>query len=208
MRTRVRDQATKGRKNGVGDAWTCVLPRHRDFVCRAVLVTIFGRRISGKACKSPRFPFAYLSHIVLLQPQEGSVIKFGLGFPGMKFSKNPISRRWLVVRIGLPLCGLLVIWLPWVLAGAHRNMIDGMHGVSLPLLIALGAVSGIKLRLNSALIGLLTVSALPIIAIIGAIIYPDTHNLLGLEIVMYGFLALPGALGSFLGKALSRCQWS
>lgn len=87
-------------------------------------------------------------------------------------------------------------------------MIDGMHGVSLPLLIALGAVSGIKLRLNSVLIGLLAVSSLPIIAIVGAIIHPDTHNLLGLEIVMYGFLALPAALGSFLGKSLSRCQRS
>ncbi len=87
-------------------------------------------------------------------------------------------------------------------------MIDGMHAASLPLLIALGAFSGIKLRLNSALIGLLTVSSLPIIAIVDAAIHPDTHNLLGFEILMYGFLALPAALGSFLGKALSRCQWS
>ncbi len=126
----------------------------------------------------------------------------------MKFSKNPLIQRQMAVRIGLPLCGLLVIWLPLFLAGARRNMIDGMHGVSIPLLIALGAFSGIKLRLNSAMIGLLTVSSLPIIAIVGAIINPDSHNLLGLEIVMYGFLALPAALGSFLGKALSRCQWS
>lgn len=126
----------------------------------------------------------------------------------MKIFKNSLSQNQIFARLGLPLCGFLVIWLPWFLAGARRNMIDGMHGVSLPLLIALGAVSGIKLRLNSALIGLLTVSSLPIIAIVGAIINPDSHNLLGLEIVMYGFLALPAALGSFLGKALSRCQWS
>lgn len=83
-----------------------------------------------------------------------------------------------------------------------------MHAASLPLLIALGAFSGIKLRLNSALIGVLTVSSLPIIAIVDAAIHPDTQNLLGFEILMYGFLALPAALGSFLGKALSRCQWS
>ena len=40
MRTRVRDQATEDRKNGVGVAWTCLLPRHRDFVCRTVCITI------------------------------------------------------------------------------------------------------------------------------------------------------------------------
>jgi len=40
MRTRVRDQATEGGTNGVGDAWTCLLPRHRDFVCRTVCITI------------------------------------------------------------------------------------------------------------------------------------------------------------------------
>lgn len=106
----------------------------------------------------------------------------------------------------LACAGFLAVWLPWLLAGARKNMIDGMRPESLGLLLGLGAFAGTKLRLNSAWIGILTVSLLPVIACVEAFLWPDTHSLLGLEILMYGFMAIPACMGSLLGKLLTRLR--
>ena len=110
------------------------------------------------------------------------------------------AMKTLISCVLLAAAGYLVVWLPWMLAGAHKNMIDGMRLESLALLVLLGAVAGRMLALRSAVIALSTVAAFPVLAVVEGIRHPGTHNLLGLEIVMYGFLAIPTFIGAFVSR--------
>lgn len=124
----------------------------------------------------------------------------------MKVFQPTSSWIFRIACLALASAGFLAVWLPWFLMGARKNMIDGMCIESIALLFVLGAVAGTRLRLNSAWIGVLTVSLFPVMAIVEAILRPETHNLLGLEILMYGFLALPASLGSLLGRKLKLAR--
>jgi hypothetical protein len=42
----------------------------------------------------------------------------------------------------------------------------------------------------------------PVLAIVGAVRDPTSHNLLGMEFVIYGFLTLPAIFGGGLGKVI------
>jgi hypothetical protein len=50
--------------------------------------------------------------------------------------------------------------------------------------------------------GLASMALFPVVAIVGAVRDPTSHNLLGIEFVMYGFLTLPAILGGALGKRI------
>lgn len=47
-------------------------------------------------------------------------------------------------------------------------------------------------------------AAFPVIALAEVILDPKTHNLLPLEFIIYGLMALPGLLGALGGRALRR----
>lgn len=102
--------------------------------------------------------------------------------------------------------GYMVVWLPWLLAGSHKNMIDGMRLESMLLLALLGAVSGRMFALRSFVIALSAVAAFPILAIIDVILDPraGTHHLLGLEIVAYSFSAIPVFIGVLVSRRLFK----
>ena len=99
-------------------------------------------------------------------------------------------------------CGYLAIWLPWVLAGSHKNMIDGMRMESLIYLMLVGLVGGLARPQSFWIVGLASMMAFPFVAIAESMQDPSTHNLLGLEIAMYGLLTLPALLGGGIGKGI------
>ena len=42
-----------------------------------------------------------------------------------------INRQLLVVTVIAAVAGYLAVWVPWVLAGSHKNMLDDMQPISL-----------------------------------------------------------------------------
>lgn len=101
-------------------------------------------------------------------------------------------------------CGFLSIWLPWFIAGARRNMIDGMRLESLLFLMLSGFLIGRARPQHAWVIGLATMASFPVIALVEVILDPTTHNLLPLEFIGYGLMTLPGLLGALGGRALRR----
>jgi hypothetical protein len=83
-------------------------------------------------------------------------------------------------------------------------MIDGMQPVSLVFLGLLGVVCGVVTPRRFWVGGLFSVFLFPIIAVVQAIRDPTSHNLLGIELVGYGVLALPATLGAALGRWVAR----
>jgi hypothetical protein len=115
---------------------------------------------------------------------------------------KPIQNRfqiWALVAIS----GWLAVWVPWALAGAVRNMIDGMRPISFLLLGLLGLFARLRLPLRSWQVAAASVTAFPLWALVDAALHPDTHNLLGLEIIMYGFFGIPTLVGAVIGKRLA-----
>lgn len=107
-----------------------------------------------------------------------------------------------IVVVAAAACGYLAVWLPWVLAGSHKNMIDGMRLESLIYLMLVGLVGGLALRQSVWIVGLASMAAFPFLAIIEGMRDPTTHNLLGLEIIMYGLGTIPALLGGAIGKGV------
>lgn len=91
----------------------------------------------------------------------------------------------------IALGGWLAVWLPWFLAGAKKNMIDGMRLESLALLVGLGVVASWRLPQRFWSLGLAAVAAFPVWAISDAFFFGGGHSLFGLELAVYGLLALP-----------------
>ena len=108
------------------------------------------------------------------------------------------------VAILSALGGLLAVWVPWRLAGAPQNMIDGMQPVSFLLVFLVGAAAGAVSPCQFWVVGVATVVLFPTIAIIGAIADPASHNLLGLEVVMYGVFSVLPVAGAALGRLLAN----
>ncbi len=114
------------------------------------------------------------------------------------------TASFLLAGAVLAVAGYAAVWLPWQLAGAHRNLIDGMRPASLFYLVLVGIAGRLLGQLRCRFVALASVAAFPVLALLEAVRQPDTHNLLGLELVMYGFLALPAFVGALLAKGIDR----
>jgi hypothetical protein len=117
----------------------------------------------------------------------------------MKLIQNRFQ-IWALIAIS----GWLAVWVPWMLAGAVRNMIDGMKPISFLLLGLLGLFARMHLPLRSWQVAAASVTAFPIWALVDAALHPDTHNLLGLEIILYGFFGIPPLVGAVIGKWIEK----
>ena len=117
---------------------------------------------------------------------------------------NNVRIDWqlLVVAIVASGAGYLALWIPWVLAGSHKNMLDGMQPISLLYLVVVGFGCGLAVPRRFWIAGLASMSLFPVIAIVGAVRDPTSHNLVVMEFVIYGFLTLPAILGGALGKMI------
>lgn len=109
---------------------------------------------------------------------------------------------WMLVAI----CGWLSVWAPWMLAGSQKNMIDGMRPISLLLLAALGLFGRARLPLKSWQVALGSVTAFPVFAAFDAAMHAGTHNLLGIELIMYVFLCIPTLVGAVIAKVLLKSR--
>jgi hypothetical protein len=113
-----------------------------------------------------------------------------------------INRQVLLLAIIAAVAGYLAVWIPWMLAGSHKNMVDGMELISLLYLTLVGFGCGLAVPHRFWVAGLASMSLFPVMAIVGAVRDPTSHDLLGIEFVMYGFLTLPAILGGALGKMI------
>jgi integral membrane sensor domain MASE1 len=100
--------------------------------------------------------------------------------------------------------GFLSIWLPWLIAGSRKNMIDGMRTESLAFLFVSGLLCSKAFPGRPWIIAPASMAAFPVIAIIEIILDPSSHNLLPLEFICYGLMTLPALLGALLGDRLHR----
>jgi len=115
-----------------------------------------------------------------------------------------INRQVLVIAIIAAIAGYLAVWIPWSLAGSDKNMVDGMRPISLLYLVLVGLGCGLAVPHRFWVAGLASMALFPVMAILGAVRNPTSHNLLGLEFVIYGFLTLPAILGGALGKLIRK----
>ena len=116
--------------------------------------------------------------------------------------KVTINRQVLLIAIVAAIAGYLAVWIPWMLAGSHKNMVDGMQLISLLYLVLVGFGCGLAVPHRVWVAGLASMALFPVMAIVGAVRDPTSHNLLGIEFVMYAFLTLPAILGGALGKMI------
>lgn len=114
--------------------------------------------------------------------------------------KLTLNSQVLFIAIIAAVAGYLAVWLPWMLAGSHKNMVDGMEPISLLYLTLVGFGCGLAVPHRVWIAGLASMSLFPVMAIIGTLRDSSSHNLLGMEFVMYGILTLPAILGGTLGK--------
>ena len=124
------------------------------------------------------------------------------GEPHKRMNNVRIDWQLLVVALVASVAGYLALWVPWVLAGSHKNMVDGMRPVSLLYLLLVGFGCGLAVPHRFWVAGLASMALFPVMAIVGAVRDPTSHNLLGIEFVMYAFLTLPAILGGALGKMI------
>jgi hypothetical protein len=127
-----------------------------------------------------------------------------LGEPSKRMKGLEINRRMLVIAIIAAVAGYLAVWIPWMLAGSHKNMVDGMRPMSLLYLTLVGFGCGLAVPYRFWVAGLASMALFPVMAIVGAVRDPTSHNLLGIEFVMYGFLTLPAIIGGALGRLISK----
>src|SRR5262245_45783500 len=116
---------------------------------------------------------------------------------------NKSKERWLRVAMLCAMAGFLAFWGPWRLAGSPKNMIDGMQQISLLFLVGFGLVAGLIAPQHYWLNGVATMALLPIVAIAEVLMDPKSHNLLGIELVMYGIFTIPAIIGGRLGKLIA-----
>ena len=120
------------------------------------------------------------------------------------------NRQLLVIAMIAAVAGYLAVWIPWMLAGSPKNMVDGMRPISLLYLTLVGFGCALAVPHRFWVAGLASMSLFPVMAIIGTLRDSTSHNLLGVEFVMYGFLTLPAIFGGALGKVIralfARCR--
>ena len=121
-----------------------------------------------------------------------------------------VNRKVLVSAIISAVAGYLAVWLPWKLAGSQTNMVDGMQLISLLYLVLVGFGCGLAVPHRFWVAGLASMALFPVMAVVGVVRDPTSHNLLGMEFIMYGFLTLPALFGGAVGKviraSLARCR--
>jgi hypothetical protein len=83
-------------------------------------------------------------------------------------------------------------------------MVDGMELISLLHLALVGFGCGLAVPHRVWIAGLASMALFPVMAIIGTLRDATSHNLLGMEFVIYGFLTLPALLGESLGKMIRK----
>jgi hypothetical protein len=115
-----------------------------------------------------------------------------------------INRQLLIITVIAAVAGYLALWVPWVLAGSHKNMLDGMQPISLLYLTLVGFGCGLAVPQRFWVAGLASMALFPVMAILGAVRDPNSHNLLGIEFVMYAFLTIPALFGGAIGKVIRR----
>ena len=113
-----------------------------------------------------------------------------------------INRQVLIIAITAAVAGYLAVWIPWMLAGSQKNMVDGFRPISLLYLTLVGFVCGLAVPHRFWVAGLASMALFPVMAIVGAVRDPASHNLLPIELVIYGFLTLPALLGGAVGKMI------
>jgi uncharacterized membrane protein len=113
-----------------------------------------------------------------------------------------VNKQVLASAIIAAVAGYLAVWLPWKLAGSHNNMVDGMELISLLYLMLVGFGCALAVPHRFWIAGLASMSLFPVMAIVGAVLDPTTHNLLGIELIMYVFLTIPVLLGGAIGKLI------
>ena len=116
--------------------------------------------------------------------------------------KLTINKQLFLIAIVAAIGGYLAFWIPWMLAGSHKNMLDGMELISLLYLTLVGFGCCLAVPHRVWIAGLASMSLFPVLAIIGVLRDPTSHNLLGIEFVMYAFLTLPAILGGALAKMI------
>ena len=116
----------------------------------------------------------------------------------------------MVIAIIAAVAGYLAVWVPWHLAGSPKNMVDGMQLISLPYLLLVGFGCGLAVPHRFWVAGLASMSLFPVLAVVGMLRDSTSHNLLGMEFIIYGFLTLPALFGAAVGKVirdlLARCR--
>jgi hypothetical protein len=125
-----------------------------------------------------------------------------LGEPRKRMKEARINWQALVIAIIAAVAGYLAVWVPWSLAGSHKSMVEGMQPISLLCLMLVGFGCALAVPHRFWVAGLASMALFPVVAIVGAVRDPTSHNLLGIEFVMYGFLTLPAILGGALGKRI------
>ena len=89
-------------------------------------------------------------------------------------------------------------------------MVDGMQLISLPYLLLVGFGCGLAVPHRFWVAGLASMSLFPVLAVVGMLRDSTSHNLLGMEFIIYGFLTLPALFGAAVGKVirdlLARCR--
>ena len=85
-----------------------------------------------------------------------------------------------------------------------RTAVEGMSFLTILFLFCAGFLIGCFGRGHPFLIGLATVSLLPIFTIAEMMVSSTSHNLWPLEFAIYGFVSLSAVAGAFLGRFTQR----
>ena len=126
-----------------------------------------------------------------------------------------MQRLWLPVTVAVAaLLGLIAIVAPvWILNLRRysaplfpllRSGVEGMSLLTLVFLFCAGFLVGCFGRGHPLLLGLATLSLLPIFAIAEIMVSSTSHNLWPLEFAIYGFVSLSAIVGAFLGRFMHR----
>jgi len=105
--------------------------------------------------------------------------------------------------------GYGAVWLPWswaYLRGTTMavNPIDGLQPISLLFLATIGFAAGLVDPRRFWVGGIFSMVLFPILAIWEAVQNPSSHNLLPIELMVYGVLTVPGIVGGFLAKVVTQ----
>lgn len=116
---------------------------------------------------------------------------------------NNVRINWQVIVIVIiaAAAGYLAFWIPWSLAGSHKNMVEEMRPISLLYLFLVGLGCGLAVPKRFLAAGLASMALFPVIAIVETVRDPTSHILVT-EFILYAFLTLPAILGGALGKMI------
>lgn len=125
--------------------------------------------------------------------------------------KTNIHRLFLMVALGL--AGALIVYLCSLFQQAvvregdtyaSRYLLDNYTWLVRVALFVAGLAAGFWLRIPPLLSGVGLILVYPVVSIAEAIMYKGSHNLIGIEFIIYLFYALPPLVGAYLGRFLGR----